>query len=29
MVTAAGCRTEDTDLFLMPPADWLGFDPRS
>ncbi len=29
MLTAAGCRTEDTDLFLMPPADWLGFDPRS
>ena len=29
MLTAAGCRTEDTDLFLMPTADWLGFDPRS
>ncbi|KTE34020.1 MULTISPECIES: DinB family protein [unclassified Sphingopyxis] len=28
MLTAAGCRTADTDLFLMPPADWLGFDPR-
>ncbi len=29
MLTAAGCQTADTDLFLMPPADWLGFDPRA
>lgn len=29
MLTAAGCKTTDTDLFLMPPADWLGFDPRA
>ena len=28
MLTAAGCATADTDLFLMPPADWQGFDPR-
>lgn len=29
MLTAAGCKTADTDVFLMPPADWLGFDPRA
>jgi uncharacterized damage-inducible protein DinB len=28
MLTAAGCRTDDSDLFLMPPPDWAGFDPR-
>jgi uncharacterized damage-inducible protein DinB len=24
MLTAAGCKTEDSDIFLMPPADWAG-----
>lgn len=28
MLTAAGAATDDTDLFLMPPADWQAFDFR-